>query len=81
MTTRAWLGGCVLLLLAALGHATLPRYEWHPVTGQPAAMVRVDRWTGRAVWGTVNPLTGNWQPLAAKTEKLISDIDRALAGK
>jgi len=50
MTKRDWWIGIALVVAALLAHAALPRYEWREtLAGRPG--VRIDRWTGRAVWG------------------------------
>lgn len=64
ISTRTWWLGIAVLSAVLLMHAVFPRYEWQPVTGQPTAMLRVDRWTGTATWGVVQPSTGAWVPLA-----------------
>ena len=49
---REWWIGVVLVVLAILVHALVPRYEY--LTGpRGIAWVRVDTWTGRALFLTV----------------------------
>jgi hypothetical protein len=43
--TSYWLG-VLVLALALLAHAALPRYEVQPVPGRPLNALRTDRWTG-----------------------------------
>ena len=45
MTRRDWWIGVVLLVLAILAHALIPRFEI--VSPQGSAIWRFDRWTGR----------------------------------
>jgi hypothetical protein len=45
--------GAVLVAVAILVHAIVPRYEWRAVDANGSAIVVYDRWTGRfqrAVW-------------------------------
>lgn len=46
----------MLIVVALLAHAALPRYEWR---GSPP-LVRIDRWTGRAEAGRYQ--NSVWQP-------------------
>jgi hypothetical protein len=50
MTKRDWWIGIAVVVAALLAHAALPRYEWRETLAGRSA-VRIDRWTGRAVWG------------------------------
>jgi len=75
LTTRAWWLGVGLVTVAILLHASLPRYDWHSISGRPDLMIRVDRWMGRAQWGVMNPETGDWHPL----HRAISTASRANA--
>lgn len=61
MTTRAWWIGITVIVLALLAHAAFPRYEWRAVPDKPGALIRIDRWTGRATWGHFS--TGTWTPV------------------
>lgn len=63
MTPRRWWLGVAVLTCAVLAHAAFPRYDWRPVTGQPTVLIRVDRWTGTATWGRIEPSTGRWAPI------------------
>jgi hypothetical protein len=47
MTRRDWWIGVLLVALALLGHAAMPRYQWQHQGG--FVWLRVDRWTGGAV--------------------------------
>ena len=54
MATRLeWWIGIVLVVLAILVHALVPRYEYQHDGPGSIAWVRVDRWTGRALVVTV----------------------------
>jgi hypothetical protein len=60
LTRRDWWIGIALLVAALLVHAALPRYEWRDTLGGRQA-VRIDRWTGGAVWGTFpDEVPGRW---------------------
>ena len=48
ISRREWWIGVVLVVLAILVHALVPRYEYQHDPGS-IAWVRVDRWTGRAL--------------------------------
>lgn len=49
----------LLIAIAVLVHALLPRYEWRDPGGDnPRVYVRVDRWTGRAQLGEFIHLEG-----------------------
>lgn len=61
MTTRSWWLGVAIVTLAILVHAAIPRYAWRNVPEKPLMLVRVDRWTGRAEWGTLTS-SGAWTP-------------------
>jgi hypothetical protein len=52
MTRRDWWLGVLLLTLAILAHALLPRYDWGPLSVTPY-QVRVDRWFG--TWSVKGP--------------------------
>jgi hypothetical protein len=62
MARRDWYIGVLLLALALLAHALVPRYEWQAVAGEPRQLIRVDRWTGTAEHGTVYSRQG-WMPM------------------
>ncbi len=81
MTRRRWWLGVAALVVAVLLHAAVPRYSWLPVAGEPGGLVRIDRWTGRAEWGRLDPATGAWRLFVDPTAKAIADIDRALASQ
>ena len=49
MTRSHWWLGVLLLVAAVVGHAFLPRYEWHTQPGIGRS-VRIDRWTGAVTW-------------------------------
>jgi hypothetical protein len=61
LTRRDWYIGVVLVMLAVLLHAMVPRYEWRAVADQPTRMIRVDRWSGRAAVGFF--YQGTWRPV------------------
>ena len=48
-----WWIGVVLVVLAILVHALVPRYEYQHDGPGSLAWVRVDRWTGRALATTI----------------------------
>ena len=50
-TARAIVLAAVLVSLAALAHAALPRYEVHTYNAEAGALLRVDRWRGTAELG------------------------------
>lgn len=61
MSQRSWWLGVMAIVLAILLHAAVPRYTWQrPETDDPFALIRIDRWTGRAQWGAMQR-TGEWQ--------------------
>jgi hypothetical protein len=59
MTRRDWSLSVVALVIAVVLHALFPRYQWQTDT-QPAGMVRIDRWTGRTVYGSLS--SDGWVP-------------------
>ena len=52
ISRRDWWIGIVLVVLAILVHALVPRYEYQHTGPGSIAWVRVDRWTGRALLTT-----------------------------
>ena len=48
ISRREWWIGIVLVMLAILVHALVPRYEYQRVGPSGAVWIRVDLWTGRA---------------------------------
>lgn len=68
MTRRDWWLGVGIVASALLLHAALPRYEWRSPGGNAADYLRLDRWTGHALWGTFvstpGPLFGQWLPVS-----------------
>ena len=52
ISRREWWIGVVLVVLAILVHALVPRYEYQHDPGS-IAWVRVDRWTGLALATTL----------------------------
>lgn len=64
MKRRDWWIGIALVVAAIVLHALVPRYEWRNYGSVP--IVRIDRWTGRAVIGSFPG--GHWtapsEPLA-----------------
>ena len=48
-----WWIGVVLVVLAILAHALVPRYDYQHDGPGSIAWVRVDRWTGRALVLTI----------------------------
>ena len=49
MVTRLdWWVGVVLVVLAILAHALVPRYEYQQTAASGIAWIRVDLWTGQA---------------------------------
>lgn len=58
MTRYDWWLGVVLLTLAILTHAAIPRYE---LITDPGGFMRFDRWTGRVeLRGKQNIATAPW---------------------
>ena len=53
ISRREWWIGVVLVVLAVLAHALVPRYEYQHSGPGSIAWVRVDRWTGRALSTTL----------------------------
>ena len=53
ISRRDWWIGIVLVVLAILVHALVPRYEYQHDGPGSIAWVRVDRWTGRALFTTL----------------------------
>ena len=53
ISRRDWWIGIVLVVLAILVHALVPRYEYQQSGPGSIAWVRVDRWTGRALATTL----------------------------
>jgi hypothetical protein len=60
ITRRDWWLGVVLLTLALLAHAAIPRYEWHGGTSPYVPLTRIDRWTGHSEVGRF--ISGQWTP-------------------
>ena len=50
-TARAIVLAAVLVSLAAVAHAALPRYEVHTYNAEAGSVLRVDRWRGTAELG------------------------------
>jgi hypothetical protein len=48
---RDWYLVAALLLAIVVLLRAFPRYEWRDVSGNPFAMIRLDRWTGNAEFG------------------------------
>jgi hypothetical protein len=75
MTRSLWLAA-LLIAAALLAHAMVPRYEWRPLAG--LYWVRIDRWTGTAVYGRFEP-SGAWAPGRDASAVLDAEIDRYLS--
>jgi hypothetical protein len=75
MTARQFWFGLLVLLLALIGHAAVPRYDWRPLAG--VYWVRIDRWTGTAMYGRFEP-GGTWAPGRDAAAALDAEIDRYL---
>ena len=57
VTRRDWWLGVVLIVGAILVHATVPRYEWQGLRNRRGdEYLRIDRWTGQAVYVWVDML-------------------------
>jgi hypothetical protein len=50
ISRRDWWLGILAVVCAILLHAAVPRYEWRETARLPH-VIRVDRWTGRALLG------------------------------
>lgn len=68
ITTRDWWLGMFALVSVLLLHLALPRYDWLPEPGS-VAVVRIDRWTGRAELGTFVDARG-WISAADRRREL-----------
>jgi hypothetical protein len=55
ITRRDWWLGILVLALALLAHAAIPRYEWR-TTAMPLLMMRIDRWTGHVITVRAKPV-------------------------
>ncbi len=66
MTRLDWWLGVLLIVVALLVHALVPRYEWQTPAESVAVAIRIDRWTGAAEWGsfraTSNSRHRRWAP-------------------
>jgi hypothetical protein len=60
-SSRFWWFGIVAIVAAIAFHAAFPRYEWRIVPEDSLALVRLDRWMGRAQWGMVQRNDGRWK--------------------
>lgn len=66
MTKTQWL--LALLIVVALVHALVPRYEWRPIGTEGTSYVRIDRWFGDAQIGMLyskdhQHVSGRWRAL------------------
>lgn len=66
ISRRDWWLGIAAVAIALLLHAALPRYDYRQVSG--LAFVRIDRWTGGMVVGTLER-GGTWTPAAQLTQR------------
>jgi hypothetical protein len=55
-----WWTGVALVTGSLLFHAAFPRYEWRSIADAPQALIRLDRWTGRAETGYLRADWGRW---------------------
>lgn len=77
MTRRDWWLGVVAVVAAVLVHALVPRYDWRGPYGRE--LLRLDRWTGRAVLGEFNTpgQRGRWTAVPGSTFQ--DDLNAVLA--
>ena len=72
MTRRDWWLGVLVVVLALLVHAGLPRYEWRTPRENIAVAIRIDRWTGAAELGSFSNVSSGfnrrWVPLSEPSE-------------
>jgi len=89
MRRRDWFIGVTIIAAALLLHAAFPRYEWRAHATHHDALIRVDRWTGRAEHGLLVTASGGWVSVTElrarrnaggddSLKRLIDEIDREL---
>ena len=72
MTRRDWWLGVLVVVVALLVHAGLPRYEWRTSAENVVVAIRIDRWTGAAELGSFLDSSNNprrrWAPMPESSE-------------
>ena len=68
ITKWDWWIGVILIVMAVLTHALIPRYEWHHDEARSIYWTRMDRWTGSAAlfWIDGEGMHQGVRPVAAR---------------